>query len=96
MNFSHDITFSLMYAYRMNKYRGSKDNETILFMAQYAHLSEPDPQWLATAPSVIPHLYSDDIVELRNLFTSLWNETNRKIVVEVTPQRMYHMPINHS
>lgn len=88
MNFSHGITSSQTYA--PHKYCGL-DNETILFMAQYARLSELDPQWLATISS-IPH-FCGDIVELRGLSTSFW-ETNSKLVVEITPESMYHMPFN--
>lgn len=51
------------------------------FMAQYAHFSDPDPEWLVAASSV-PTFYVEDIVDFRKKFISFWEEANSQLVAD--------------
>lgn len=47
-------------------------------MAQYAHLSDPDPEWHTVASSVLS-LYTENIVEFRKKFSSSRDDANNQL-----------------
>ncbi|GJJ12938.1 hypothetical protein Clacol_007185 [Clathrus columnatus] len=49
-------------------------------MAQYASLSEPDPEWLKLGP--IPSLYTTDIVEFRNTWNAMCDSANSQVEID--------------
>lgn len=50
-------------------------------MAQYGHLSDEDPEWVAIASSVPPFIV-EDIVEFRKKFLAIWDEANSRLEAE--------------